>query len=103
MLAHDADVNLCPQNDKNNTPLNLATANGNFDIVQLLLAHHAELNPRNDDCPSNKTPLWSAVQVDHIEMVQTLLSHGASPNKYVTIREHDRSQGQVCSTQCAIM
>jgi ankyrin repeat protein len=60
------------------TPLDLAEfANNHNKLVQLLVAHGANVNAQSD---SGATPLFWAVMRDEKDDVKFLLDHGANPN-----------------------
>jgi uncharacterized protein len=60
------------------TALFTAAANGDTDIVAMLLAHGARANVRSRITPV--TPLHLAVNGGHVEVVKSLLAAGADPN-----------------------
>jgi ankyrin repeat protein len=59
------------------TPLHNAVGKGFRSMVELLLAHQADLN---GDYPDGGSPLALAVQVGRTDMVKLLLEHGADVN-----------------------
>lgn len=59
-------------------PIHLATVNGNYAIVKLLIENNA--NPDVQDSEDN-TPLIKAIQCGHEHLVKYLLDNGADPNK----------------------
>lgn len=61
----------------NRYPIHLATVNGNFTIVKLLIENQA--NPNVQDNEGN-TPLIKSIQCGHEHLVKYLLSNGANPN-----------------------
>ncbi|XP_077983034.1 uncharacterized protein LOC144437871 [Glandiceps talaboti] len=74
-LAKKGDLN---QLDKDNrTPLHLACARGQTDVVQFLITNKAKLNICDN---GQNSPLMKAVQGDHVQCVRMLLDHGADPN-----------------------
>jgi ankyrin repeat protein len=58
-----------------NTPLILATANGNLEQVKALVAHGADVNRPNFE---GKTPLHVAAMCNHNEILLFLINHGAN-------------------------
>lgn len=60
-----------------NTPLHVAVANGNLEIVQFLLIYGAKTNGKNDD---KRTPLMMLDQDANAEIVNSLLRYGAKIN-----------------------
>ncbi|XP_053114069.1 ankyrin repeat domain-containing protein 26-like isoform X8 [Hemicordylus capensis] len=74
-LVRKHDLN---QLDKaNRTPLHLACASGNTDIVMFLVDNRCKLNLCDDDA---KSPLMKAVQCQHELCATYLLEHGADTN-----------------------
>ncbi|XP_070557904.1 ankyrin repeat domain-containing protein 26-like isoform X2 [Ptychodera flava] len=74
-LAKKGDVN---QLDKaNRTPLHLACAHGQFDVVQFLVLNKAKLNICDN---GHHSPLMKAVQGDHVNCIKHLLEHNADAN-----------------------
>lgn len=61
-----------------NTALILAAENGYLQIVQLLLAHGADIHAKNI---RGETPLSAAAREKHPAVVDFLLEKGASPRK----------------------
>ncbi|XP_040976520.1 putative ankyrin repeat domain-containing protein 20A4 isoform X2 [Aquila chrysaetos chrysaetos] len=59
------------------TPLHLACANGQADVVRFLARKKCQLNPRDS---FKKSPLMKAVEHQHKDCVAILLEHGANPN-----------------------
>ncbi len=59
------------------TPLYLAAANGHKDVVELLLANHAEVNAKDRD---GRTPLHAAATFGHKDVVELLLANHADIN-----------------------
>ena len=58
-------------------PLDYACAQGQFDVVQLLVKAGAEVNKNH---PSGHVfPLWLAASGEHADIVEYLLDHGADP------------------------
>ena len=76
------EVDLTVKDSIGETPLHVAVENNNYQIVQLLLEHGADVNILDD---YNDTPLHLASAKDlNISIVQLLLEHGAD----VEIREN---------------
>ena len=75
------------------TPLWLATAMRNEDIVQLLLDAGAE--PDKLDTYHKSSPIWEASGIGHLGLVKALLGGGANPNimesRYRTTALHNAS------------
>jgi serine/threonine-protein phosphatase 6 regulatory ankyrin repeat subunit B len=59
------------------TPLHLAAAKGQKEVVELLLTHNAHVNAKDD---SGETPLFHAVRFGNKDIVELLLDHGADVN-----------------------
>ncbi|XP_051818456.1 ankyrin repeat domain-containing protein 7-like [Antechinus flavipes] len=59
------------------TPLHLACANGQSDVVCLLVERKCQLNLLDKD---NRTPLMKAIECRQEECATILLEHGADPN-----------------------
>ncbi|XP_053594131.1 putative ankyrin repeat protein RF_0381 [Microplitis demolitor] len=80
LLAAGADVNaVCRLNCRENcSALCLAAMNGNDDMVQLLLAHGADINAKKS---SSIVPLHAAVRKEHLATVECLLALGADIHK----------------------
>lgn len=58
-------------------PIHLATVNGNYEIVKLLLDHKANPNVQDNE---GKTPIIKAIECGHQQLVKYLLDNGADPN-----------------------
>jgi ankyrin repeat protein len=58
-------------------PLHLAAEKGYNDVVELLLAHKAEVDAKTE---SGETPLYLAAREGHKDVVELLLAHGADVN-----------------------
>eukprot|EP00928_Gymnodinium_smaydae_P078888 TRINITY_DN62946_c0_g1_i1.p1 TRINITY_DN62946_c0_g1~~TRINITY_DN62946_c0_g1_i1.p1 ORF type:complete len:165 (+),score=39.45 TRINITY_DN62946_c0_g1_i1:2-496(+) len=69
-----ADVNYADTAFFNYTPLHLSAGKGAVEVVQLLLAERAEVDPRST---TDETPLIMAARAKHKVVVQILLDHGA--------------------------
>ncbi len=61
------------------TPLHIAAEKGFKDIVQLLLAHGADVNAKDK---YNNTPLHNAIHGNHIEIIMMLLNAHADVNAF---------------------
>jgi uncharacterized protein len=78
--AHELNTQGVTTNDLKNgyTPLDLAEfANNHYKLVQLLVAHGANVNAQ---AASGATPLFWAVMRDQKDDAKFLLDHGANPN-----------------------
>ncbi len=76
LLAQGANVNEC--NEKCETPLMFATAHARIEIVQLLLAHGADVHARNT---GGTTALFYAASTKgRTENAKVLLASGADAN-----------------------
>jgi ankyrin repeat protein len=64
--------------ENSETALHFAAANGNTDIVKLLIAHGA--NPMTKEICLGETPLHSASAKGHLDVVASLLDNGADVN-----------------------
>lgn len=76
LLAKGADPNL--RDGQGNTPLLLAVAAGNDDLIPILTTAKANPNLAN---AAGETPLIRAVQRRDADMVQLLLAAGADPDQ----------------------
>jgi ankyrin repeat protein len=78
-LKHNVNVNAKNINGDyyEDTPLHIATRKGNKEIVELLIAHGADINMPNYD---DNTPLHIATMGGNIEIVELLIARGADIN-----------------------
>lgn len=58
-------------------PIHLATVNGNFAIVKLLIENKADPNVQDNE---ENTPLIKSIECGHEHLVKYLLNNGADPN-----------------------
>lgn len=58
-------------------PIHLATVNGNFAIVKLLIENQADPNAQDNE---DNTPLIKSIECGHDHLVKYLLQNGADPN-----------------------
>jgi ankyrin repeat protein len=72
-----SDINQQSQTMKN-TPLHIASSNGDIEIVKLLIENGADVNKQNKD---GTTALYIASQRGDIEIVKLLIQNGADVNK----------------------
>ena len=78
LLAHGADVSA--KNKYGHTALHWAASNGSPNSVEILLAHHANVNAGSEE-EKGTTPLHMAVAYNkNIENMELLLKHGALVN-----------------------
>lgn len=78
-ILQQDDVNPNLQDQRGNTPLNLAAARGWVEGVEVLLRYKANVNLAN---ASGETPLIRAVQESHsVDIVTALLAAGADPDR----------------------
>ena len=68
---------VCSRDDRNETPLHIAAANGQFGIAELLLASHADPNAIDN---TQDTPLHDAAYYNHEDIVKLLIEKGAKVN-----------------------
>jgi ankyrin len=73
---------------ENHTALQCASMKGHQEIVELLLANHADVNGSGH---SGFTPLYQAAENGHLEIVKLLVERGADPN--LRVREWDSNWG----------
>ena len=59
------------------TPLHLAVANGQLELVEWVASETARDNAED---ASGETPLFLALRAERVDLVRTLLEHGADPN-----------------------
>ncbi|KAH9015322.1 ankyrin repeat-containing domain protein [Lactarius pseudohatsudake] len=84
LLNHGADPNArTPRRYEGWTPLHIAATYTNFEAVQILLEHSADVNSRRDN---GNTPLHDISHFRYhpegkrVDVMQRLLEHGANPN-----------------------
>jgi ankyrin repeat protein len=65
------------QNNKDETPLFIASSHGHVEVVRLLLDRGANIHHQNND---GETPLHIAIRKGHVETVRLLLDKGANIN-----------------------
>nr|XP_028682129.1 POTE ankyrin domain family member G isoform X1 [Macaca mulatta] len=75
IMLRDTDVNKTDKQKR--TALHLASANGNSEVVKLLLDRQCQLNVLDN---KNRTALTKAVQCQEDECALMLLEHGTDPN-----------------------
>ncbi|PTB66973.1 ankyrin, partial [Trichoderma citrinoviride] len=73
-LLLDKGAGVESTNNRNETPLHLASGNGDVDAVKLLLDKGADIEAKSD---TNLTPLSQAVLGERHDVVKLLLDHGA--------------------------
>ncbi len=73
LLADGADINVADQ--KGNTPLMVASKNGNPRIVGIILAHNPDVDVKNAD---GKTALMIAAEHGQTLVVEQLIEEGAN-------------------------
>jgi ankyrin repeat protein len=78
--SHDADES----NHEFTTPLHIASRVGRLSVVQVLLAHYADVNFGDVD---NLTPLHFASWYGHPKVAQLLIDHGAEVNSRSWLNE----------------
>ena len=71
LLWHGVSPDIC-SDWFNRTPLHMAARYSSIEVVQLLIAHKADIEARNKD---NQTPLHWATRHNSIEIAQLLISH----------------------------
>jgi ankyrin repeat protein len=76
LLKHGANVNQA--DGVGTTPLMMAAAAGNADVVKVLLDHGADVNAKEHS--NEQTALMFAANLDRAEVISVLLAHGADPN-----------------------
>ena len=76
LIAQGKDINA--RNIRGQTPLHLAAAKGNSDVVQLLLENGAEVDAVATD--SGCTSLHYAASLGHVELCELLVRYGADPD-----------------------
>lgn len=74
----NSNIDINDQDNAGNTPLHEAALNGHLDIVELLLAHGANVNIQSFEYFKD-TPLIDASANGHLEVVEYLLTKGADP------------------------
>jgi ankyrin repeat protein len=79
LLRHGANVNIADNGGM--TPLMIASQNGDIEIVDLLLSHHADVNAYNNTRPNFPlTALIYAIKNHHLDIAQILVDTGANVN-----------------------
>jgi ankyrin repeat protein len=73
LLEHGANPNL--RNKTGSTPLDDAALSGNKDLIEMLLAHGADLSAQDPE--SKSAPLHYAASFGRLEAVRILVEHGA--------------------------
>lgn len=73
---HERPEDLNVPDNAGNTPLQIASLNGEASIVKFLLEAGCEINTKNID---KDTPLIDAVENGHVDVVRLLLDAGANP------------------------
>jgi ankyrin repeat protein len=76
LLEAGAEVDAVARNDQQVTPLHSAAAHRHNAVIQLLLAHGANVNARQEN---GETPLMEAAQNGDTALVGDLLARGADP------------------------
>src|ERR1700722_1036874 len=76
LLLHNPKL-ASKKDDKGNTPLHIAAANGNLPIVKLLPQNDSDVNARDR---TDLTPLHMAAFNGNPEIVKLLLENGARPD-----------------------
>jgi len=74
---HILKVDNNSHDSSNRYPIHLATVNGNFAIVKLLIENKADPNVQDNE---GNTPLIKSIECGHEHLVKYLLSNGADPN-----------------------
>jgi ankyrin repeat protein len=77
LVENRADVNMRAHNGQQVMPIHAASASGQLEIVQLLLAHGADVNAQQE---GGFVPLHNAAQNGQLEMVRLFLDKGADVN-----------------------
>ena len=77
LLSTDLNIEIRGQQLSKDSPLSIAAEHGSAAAIQILLAHGANLNARND---CDYTPIMVAANAHHTEAVAALLAGGADPN-----------------------
>ncbi|XP_054855776.1 B-cell lymphoma 3 protein isoform X2 [Eublepharis macularius] len=76
--GHPSPLDLEARNFEGFTPLHVAVAASNHDMILTLLEHGADVDAV--DIKSGRSPLLHAVENNNLEMVELLLQHGANVN-----------------------
>lgn len=88
LLKYGADPNFRIQGQDYELPLFIASANGNVQLVTLLLANSANPNICSNSLGSQGlSPLYVACEKGHVDIVQDLLKHKAAQNIYTKERK----------------
>src|SRR5258708_22890506 len=74
IVEHSQDVNACGIDIDGETPLHVASNQGDVELVQVLLEHGADIEAQDD---YGSTPIHLASFFGEVELVQVLLEHGA--------------------------
>lgn len=85
LIILGADV--CGRETSGYLPIDAAAAKSNFQTMDVLLEHGAQVNPVIEGRPKTFTvptsPLWQAAANNNLEMLKYLISHGADPNQRI--------------------
>lgn len=76
LIQYGADLNTCRIEDRI-SPLAIASQEGKFDVVRLLVEKGANVN---QSCADGATALFSACYFQQTNIIEYLLKHGADPN-----------------------
>ena len=76
LLQHDAQL-ISARDADGSTPLHCATWKGHQNVVEVLLAHGADVNAHNDNDHWGTTPLHAAAHGNQKAIAELLIAHGA--------------------------
>ncbi|CAG8147014.1 unnamed protein product [Penicillium salamii] len=74
LLDNDANLGISPVSGRQSISLKIASFQGHYEIVKLLLTKHIDIEGTNKDA---MTPLCCAVSKGHVDIARLLLDHGA--------------------------
>jgi ankyrin repeat protein len=93
LLLKGAAPNLATSDKNKNTPLHWAIVGNQFEISQVLIEHHADINKTQNE---GLNALHYAAMLGNIELIVLLLEHGA---KLDTKTNHNKTAADIAAEQ----